>query len=62
MKKIIALLLAVCMLTACAPKAEEIVGENLMKSIQPNNVVITEEGAPTAAVTDFTVRLLQNSS
>ena len=62
MKKIIALLLAVCMLTACAPKAEEIVGENLMKSIQPNNVVITEEGAPTAAVTDFAVRLLQNSS
>ena len=62
MKKIIALLLAVCMLTACAPKAEEIVGENLMESIQPNNVVITEEGAPTAAVTDFAVRLLQNSS
>ena len=62
MKRILALLLAVCLLTACAPKTEEITGEDLMENIQPSAVVYTEEGAPTAAVTDFALGLLQNSS
>ena len=61
MRKLIALLLAVCMLTGCAPKAPELSGENLMEDIKPNSVVFTEESAPTAAVTDFAVRLFRES-
>ena len=62
MKKILVLLLTVCLLAGCAPKAAEIAGENLMENIKPGAVAFTEEELPTAAVTDFAVRLLRESA
>lgn len=62
MKRLIALFLALCLLAGCAPKTPALSGENLMEDIKPNAVAFTEEGAPTAAVTDFAVRLLRESA
>lgn len=62
MKRLIALFLALCLLAGCAPKTPALSGENLMEDIKPNAVAFTEEGAPTAAVTDFAVRLFQASA
>lgn len=61
MKRILAMILAVCLLTACAPKTPELSGEDLMQSIKPNAIISGEESAPTGTVTDFAVRLFRES-
>ena len=62
MKRIFALLLALTLLlTGCGSKIVEMTGEDMMEDIKPNAVVYGEEGAPTAAVTDFAVRLFRES-
>ena len=62
MKRIVAIVLTLGLLTGCAPKKQAMTGEDLMEDIKPNTVAFAEEGAPTAAVTDFAVRLLRESA
>lgn len=62
MKRMVAMILAVCLLTACTPKTPEQSGEDLMEQIKPKTIAFTEEGAPTAAMVDFAVRLFRESA
>ena len=61
MQRLIALILAFCLLTGCGAKAPELSGDDLMADITPNKIHSGEESAPTTAVTDFAVRLFKES-
>ena len=61
MKRFAALLLAfTLLLTGCAPKSQSQTSVDLMTDITPIGMATGEEGVPIAAVTDFSVRLLQS--
>lgn len=60
MKKMIAFLLAVgLLLSGCGPKSQAAV--DLMADIEPIEMLAGEEGPPSAAVTDFSLRLFQTA-